>query len=110
MEPNEKEFLTAIDELQFAVGVVNEVNGWREAPDVEDATKVSRLALIATEVAEAIEAVRNGDDANLAEELADVVIRCLDFADIYDINLGAALLEKLERNRGRGYRHGGKRI
>lgn len=99
-----------IDLLQKRIGMINHANGWRDAPDTEDAIKVSRLALITTEVAEAIESVRNGDEDNLAEELADIVIRALDFADIYDINLVQAIQDKLARNRERGYRHGGKRI
>jgi hypothetical protein len=43
-------------------------------------------------------------------ELADVVIRALDIADAYGIDLGAALIEKLNHNATRGLHHGGKAL
>jgi NTP pyrophosphatase (non-canonical NTP hydrolase) len=41
-------------------------------------------------------------------ELADVVIRALDAADAWGIDLGAVIEEKLAYNATRGHRHGGK--
>ena len=46
----------------------------------------------------------------IPSELADVVIRCLDMADKYGIDLDGAIREKLMSNRVRGFRHGGKVI
>jgi NTP pyrophosphatase (non-canonical NTP hydrolase) len=43
-------------------------------------------------------------------ELADVLIRAFDIADAYGIDLGAALVEKLNHNATRGLHHGGKAI
>ena len=43
-------------------------------------------------------------------ELADIVIRALDFADLHDIDLGAAIEGKLAYNVTRGHRHGGKAL
>ena len=68
------------------------------------------LMLITTEVAEAMEAFRHNDKANFAEELADVVIRTVGLSHGMDINLGQAIMDKMERNRTRAYQHGGKRI
>lgn len=48
--------------------------------------------------------------ANVAEELADVLIRLLDTAKRHDIDLDLEVAKKLEKNRARGYRHGGKVI
>ncbi|WP_374713789.1 MazG nucleotide pyrophosphohydrolase domain-containing protein [Symbiobacterium terraclitae] len=76
---------------------------------------ICRLRLIDTETAEASEAVIKGDVANLAEELADITIRVLDFVGAWNdahpdqpIDLEAAIRAKLDRNRARGWRHGGK--
>lgn len=41
-------------------------------------------------------------------ELADVVIRVMDFCDTYGIDLHAAIVEKLDYNATRGHKHGGK--
>jgi NTP pyrophosphatase (non-canonical NTP hydrolase) len=68
------------------------------------------LALITSEASEALEAFRVGDKENFAEELADVVIRCLDCAAGLGIDMDDTLNRKLEKNRHRGYRHGGKKV
>lgn len=66
--------------------------------------------LVASELGEACEAIRHGDKENLAEELADIVIRIADFCGWYDIDLEKAIAEKMEKNRNRPYKHGGKRL
>lgn len=43
-------------------------------------------------------------------ELADAVIRILDFCGYHGIDLGKAILTKMEFNKTRPYRHGGKKI
>lgn len=68
------------------------------------------LALIHSEVSEALEAFRVGERECVAEELADVVIRCLDMAAGLDIDLDAEIAAKMEKNRNRPYRHGGKAL
>jgi NTP pyrophosphatase (non-canonical NTP hydrolase) len=67
------------------------------------------LALIHSEVSEALEADRKGDDENFVEELADTCIRIFDLCGTKGIDLEKAILEKMERNRSRSYKHGGKR-
>ena len=67
--------------IQARIRSANAANGWNAPADSTERTAiVARLALAITEVAEAIEVVRKPplDDAHLAEELADVVIRLLD--------------------------------
>lgn len=69
----------------------------------------TRLGLIMTEVAEALEAHRSGDDAHIGEELADIVIRTMDLAAYLEINLGVEIVDKASKNKTRDFRHGGKR-
>lgn len=81
--------------------------GWyeRERPPLE------LLMLITTEIAECAEEWRRPDlDMRaVAEELADVVIRCADAAAYWEIDLQEAVTEKMEANKARPHRHGGKR-
>lgn len=77
---------------------------------LEDYVSNSCLMLMASELGEACEALRVGDKENLAEELADVVIRIADFCGWHDIDLEKAIIEKMEINKNRPYLHGGKRL
>lgn len=68
------------------------------------------LALIHTEVSEATEAFRADDKANFAEECADILIRVLDLTTGLGIDIETVINAKLEKNKQRGFKHGGKRI
>lgn len=69
-----------------------------------------KMMLICTEVAEAAEVIRDKGDSNpryhLAEELADIFIRTADLCEAYHIDIEAALIDKMERNRLRPVMHG----
>lgn len=78
-----------------------------------------KLFLIITELAEAGEAIRagtaevpcdKGDNTllltQIEEEMADVVIRVLDFCEGFGIDLGKAILKKHDYNLSRPHRHG----
>lgn len=67
------------------------------------------LCLIHSEVSEALEAYRKDDMNNFKEELADIVIRVLDAAGGYKIDLESEIRKKHEINKKRSYRHGNKR-
>ena len=54
--------------------------------------------------------MRKTDRANFNEELADAVIRILDMATGLGIDLDSEIAQKLDKNRSRGYRHGGKLV
>ena len=66
------------------------------------------LCLIHSEVSEALEAYRDCNEALLAEELADVIIRTMDTAEGLGIDLFTEVIKKHHINVGRSYRHGGK--
>ena len=114
--------MTTVAALQERIGQINIANGWREGDMTTADKQIVMLALIGTEVAEAIEEIRAGrhvtdryfsdEDSRKPEgvpsELADVVIRALDCADAWGIDLENVIEEKLAYNETRGYRHGGK--
>lgn len=92
---------------------INTANGWNvlKPEQWSDTYKVPAvLALIHSEASEALEAFRKNDPMNFAEELADVLIRVLDCAQGLGIDIDAEVGRKLEKNRSRSYRHGGKRV
>jgi NTP pyrophosphatase (non-canonical NTP hydrolase) len=64
------------------------------------------LALIHSEVSEALEAYREGDDIAMGEELADIVIRTLDLAEGLGYNIEAEIRQKMEYNKTRPRMHG----
>jgi NTP pyrophosphatase (non-canonical NTP hydrolase) len=74
------------------------------------------LALVHSEVSEALEAWRNAEEYGklpsvtpFEEELADILIRVFDMSEHFGFNLATALLAKMDYNKTRSFRHGGKR-
>lgn len=73
-----------------------------------------KIALMHSELSEALEADRKdlpsehlGEDfSGLEEELADVIIRVLDFAGYHQLDLAGALQAKLHYNLTRPFKHG----
>lgn len=67
-----------------------------------------KLALIHSEVSEALEEVRKTGKINdaVGEEIADVIIRCLDFAHGYGIDINDHIVKKMKKNAERSKLHG----
>ena len=65
-----------------------------------------KIALMHSELSECLEAIRKGDRENEAEELADTVIRILDYCGNFGIDLGAAIERKMLANYARPFKHG----
>jgi NTP pyrophosphatase (non-canonical NTP hydrolase) len=104
---------TDLNALAREVNVINRANGWAVLKPSEwsDTYKVPAvLALIHSEVSEALEGFRKDDAENFAEELADVLIRVLDCAGGLGIDIESQVRMKLEKNATRGHKHGGKRV
>ena len=94
--------MPGIKDFQEEAWRIAEDNGFHEG----DRSRAKVLALIHSEVSEALEADREGDEDNYAEELADIVIRVFDHAEEEGINLQHEIVEKYDENRQRDYKHG----
>ena len=109
--------------MAFAIefdAVAQEVNhiaiekGWWEGERNEG----ELIALMHSELSEALEAIRNGNppDDKIPEftgveaELADVIIRIMDMAAAKGYRVGEAVVAKINYNKTRPYKHGGKKF
>lgn len=70
----------------------------------------SKLALVHTEVSEAVEEVRVGNLENFHEELIDVLIRTLELLHETGADIDAIYAMKTKKNREREWMHGKKRF
>ena len=93
-----------IDFLADEVHNVSKSKGFYDNPR----SIVESLALIHSEVSEAVEAIRNDDETNFREELADIIIRTLDLSAYTKIDIGHEILKKIRKNKSRPHMHGGK--
>ncbi|OCQ53582.1 hypothetical protein Ppb6_01208 [Photorhabdus australis subsp. thailandensis] len=94
----------SISELQKVIHQQNIDAGWWDKPR----EKGTLLCLIHSEISEAMEGERkNLRDDHLSHrmmvevELADAVIRILDYAEAFNYDIESALIEKLEYNKQR---------
>lgn len=107
--------------MQEEIRAVNIEKGWR-GPDVHEVSFGEAMALLHSEVSEALDAYRvygledkTGSHAGakpegVGSEFADVLIRLLDDCDLFGIDIEAEYERKLAFNRTRPYRHGGKAL
>lgn len=64
------------------------------------------IALMHSELSEALEALREGNDGDVVEELADVLIRIFDYCGGRGHKLGQAVVAKMKFNETRPHMHG----
>lgn len=67
-----------------------------------------KLFLVVTELSEAAEAVRHGNEENFREEIADVFIRMFDIVGHMQIDIEKEIEKKMTYNWKRPWRHGKK--
>ena len=102
-----------LNELSQEINRINTANGWEvvKPEEWEQPYKIPAiLALITSEVSEALEDFRKDDKEHFGEEIADVIIRVLDLTGGMGIDIDTEVAKKLEINRNRGFRHGGKKV
>lgn len=76
-------------------------------------TKLSKMALVGSEIGEAVEGIRKPKaDDHVPEftseevEIADAIIRLVEYSEKYSLRLPEALMAKMKYNEGRPYKHG----
>ncbi|MBI2449657.1 hypothetical protein HYV49_05165 [Candidatus Pacearchaeota archaeon] len=110
--PNKCDFLNGWQYLQKRVHETAKKKGWWE----KERNDGEMLALMHSEISECLEGLRKGNppDEKIGEfssaeiELADLVIRLMDMAEGRGWNIAEAIIEKMEYNNKRKYKHGKK--
>lgn len=109
MATKRKETMIDLRRLQKEIYVTAIDKGWHD----KELSLPHMIALMYSELLEALEADREGDsidchipDFNAVEtELADCIIRILDCAEYLDLDVIGAMLAKIEYNKTRPYKH-----
>lgn len=117
-----------IAEWQAEVHALAVAKGWHERPMRDENGKVNvdavaaKLALVHSEISEALEALRDdprdlgicvsskGKPEGFVVELADAVIRILDLAEALGVDVELAMMDKHAFNQTRPHRHNGKSL
>jgi len=101
-------FVAEFNQIQTRVHNTALAHGfWGTAPNVGE-----KIALMHSELSEALEVLRKSREGGhpvwgeVEEELADTVIRIMDFAKHYNLNIAKAIVMKDRRNQDRPEKHG----
>lgn len=113
-----------IKTIQKEIHEIAQKKGWYAEPTLEFG---EFIALCHSELSEALEYFRNSraigevrfvetevfgktKPSGIPIELADCIIRILDFCEFVGIDMEAAIKYKMEYNKTRSYRHGNKQL
>jgi NTP pyrophosphatase (non-canonical NTP hydrolase) len=110
MNPTQVQFVSAFNNLQDVIHGTAVAKGFWDKPRNDG----EAVMLMVTELAEAVEAMRHGnppDDkipqfSGVEAELADCIIRAMDFAAGRKLRLAEAIVAKMEFNATRERLHG----
>ena len=108
-------FISEFNTLQHEVHETAKEKGWWEGKR----NKGELIALMHSELSEALEALRKGEDSRddkipeflgVEAELADTIIRIMDAAEANGWRVAEAIVAKVEMNKRRSYKHGNKKF
>lgn len=112
--------MNSMNDLAHEIHIIAEQHGWWEPPHREFG---ELIMLCVCELSEAVEEFRDhrgvneiyyresdGKPEGIPMELADTIIRILDLCGHYGINIEEVIKVKVEFNKSRPYKHGGKKI
>jgi hypothetical protein len=118
MNEQEASFIARFGDLYQRAHHTSVTHGFWESADKHPVNyKLSRIALMHSELSEALHGIRKGlmDDhlptRPMEEaEMADTIIRIMDYAAGFGLDVAGAIVEKMRYNEGRPYGHGDKAL
>ncbi len=108
------EFISAFEVMSRVVNEIAKSKGWWKG----DRNDGEMVALMHSELSEALEGLRHGNPASehipefsaVEEELADVIIRIMDYSVAKNHRVAQAIIAKVAFNDKREFMHGGKKF